>query len=429
MLSFGALLLVANAPQFEDERPTHAISPGTAHISTSESKSEKLAVYSPTNSAPPVSDLSDYSIDSFNKSIGLTRRTLSCLQKGNANSQRGAYLEAVMCFDQAISQNPRYASAFNNRGLAREWLGDKDGAKRDYLTAINLNPKFSIPHNNLGSLFFIENDVGSALAEYQKAVNIAPNCIYLDNLGCAKERLGDREGALREYTRSVQLNPAYALGYKDRAGLLNSWGKVREALRDFDRAILLNPTDSDAYFKRGYAREMASYRLSASERKSESKLAIEDYSEAIKIRPTFAYAYISRAFVESFAGNDIAAVQDFDQAIRLHPSGTYYQGRAHMRKRCGDLIGAMSDLDQAISRNTLDLLNAYIERARLRAVTGDYRGAIQSCIDAYKIDAKRTVDTIFVQSSWELQSSIRAAYIKANKILKSSFNLKPEQIL
>ena len=43
-------------------------------------------------------------------------------------------------YNKAIEINPQYAKAFNNRGIAKHDLGDKQGALEDYNKAIELNP-------------------------------------------------------------------------------------------------------------------------------------------------------------------------------------------------------------------------------------------------------------------------------------------------
>ena len=42
-------------------------------------------------------------------------------------------------YNQAIKLSPRYAFAYNDRGIAKEEKGDLDGAIADYSEAININ--------------------------------------------------------------------------------------------------------------------------------------------------------------------------------------------------------------------------------------------------------------------------------------------------
>ena len=44
-------------------------------------------------------------------------------------------------YTQAIKIDPNYVNAYNNRGLARDDLGDKQGAIKDFQTAANIYKK------------------------------------------------------------------------------------------------------------------------------------------------------------------------------------------------------------------------------------------------------------------------------------------------
>jgi hypothetical protein len=50
-------------------------------------------------------------------------------------------------YDRAISLNPRYAKAFNNRGYVWDDKRDYDRAIQDYDRAMGLNPKYVLAGN------------------------------------------------------------------------------------------------------------------------------------------------------------------------------------------------------------------------------------------------------------------------------------------
>src|SRR3989338_8184593 len=65
--------------------------------------------------------------------------------------------QAIADCDKALKLNPNDAIAYNNRGYAKDKLGDYKGAIKDYDKAIELNPKLaeayynrSYSKNNLG---------------------------------------------------------------------------------------------------------------------------------------------------------------------------------------------------------------------------------------------------------------------------------------
>jgi tetratricopeptide (TPR) repeat protein len=51
-------------------------------------------------------------------------------------------------YTRAITLNPNYAPAFNNRGAAYFDLGDNDRALKDYSMAIQINPSYADAYRN-----------------------------------------------------------------------------------------------------------------------------------------------------------------------------------------------------------------------------------------------------------------------------------------
>jgi tetratricopeptide (TPR) repeat protein len=73
--------------------------------------------------------------------------------RGLGKSERGDYRGAIVDYDQAISLNPKYDLAFNNRGLLRQnKLNDVQGALSDFNQAISLNPKYALAYFHRANL-------------------------------------------------------------------------------------------------------------------------------------------------------------------------------------------------------------------------------------------------------------------------------------
>jgi tetratricopeptide (TPR) repeat protein len=49
-------------------------------------------------------------------------------------------MRAIADYDASIERDPKYATAYYNRGNARLDTGDKEGAAADYRQAAKLNP-------------------------------------------------------------------------------------------------------------------------------------------------------------------------------------------------------------------------------------------------------------------------------------------------
>jgi tetratricopeptide (TPR) repeat protein len=49
--------------------------------------------------------------------------------------------DAITCFSQAITYEPRYSDAYYNRGYAYELKKNIDGAEKDYRNALSIDPE------------------------------------------------------------------------------------------------------------------------------------------------------------------------------------------------------------------------------------------------------------------------------------------------
>jgi tetratricopeptide (TPR) repeat protein len=73
----------------------------------------------------------DQQIDARSKIIAL----------GNAWRSKGDFAHAIADYDEAIRLNPKEAYSYQNRGAAKQALGELDGALADINQAIRLIPR------------------------------------------------------------------------------------------------------------------------------------------------------------------------------------------------------------------------------------------------------------------------------------------------
>jgi tetratricopeptide (TPR) repeat protein len=70
----------------------------------------------------------------------------------------------------------------------------------------------------------------------------------------ARHAKGDAAGALADYNRAIELDPASSNTYFNRALVWRERADWARAIADYDRDLALNPRHSDAYCNRGLTR-------------------------------------------------------------------------------------------------------------------------------------------------------------------------------
>ena len=222
--------------------------------------------------------------------------------------KKGTLETAIDAYDKALRLKPAYPEAYNNRGVAKGYLGRHKEALADYDMALRLKPDDAEVYNNQGNA---KDNLGrheEALADYDMALRLKPDDAEVyNNQGNAKDNLGRHEEALVDYDEAIRLNPDYASAYYNRGNVKSDLGRHEEALSDYDEAIRLNPDFASAYNNRGIVK-------SGLGRHEE---ALVDYDEAIRLNPDYANAYYNRGKANTRLNRMDEARRDFENVISL----------------------------------------------------------------------------------------------------------------
>ena len=106
--------------------------------------------------------------------IGMTSNWLLHARRGY-----GARDTAVGDYDEAIRLDPRYASAFNNRGSVWLSTGKYDHAADDYDEAIRLNPQCASAYTNRGFIHYYRGLFALAAEDFSMSLRLNPTDTYL----------------------------------------------------------------------------------------------------------------------------------------------------------------------------------------------------------------------------------------------------------
>ncbi len=73
------------------------------------------------------------------------------------------------------------------------------------------------------------------------------------NSGIKRLEQGDYQGAIDDFTSSIEINPKLIGAFYNRAIARHQLQNYQRAIADFTKVIQINPNDVKAYKKRGYA--------------------------------------------------------------------------------------------------------------------------------------------------------------------------------
>lgn len=131
---------------------------------------------------------------------------------GHAHFEKKEYNEAIVVYTAAITINPRYASAFNARGLCYLKLNQLEQAENDYNKAIEINPTFAVAHYNKGLIYHSLERYAEAIACYTKAIDLYPYFAraYLHR-GNAYNQTYYHKNEIENYLFALWIKPKYSL--------------------------------------------------------------------------------------------------------------------------------------------------------------------------------------------------------------------------
>ena len=162
--------------------------------------------------------------------------------RGQARMMQGEFDGAMVDYDRAVSLRPNIGSIYGQRAMVRVSMGDLPGAKRDSLRALELDDELVNAHLVLGRVRASENDYEAASGHFRTAISLAPDYggVYWWRGRYHRDVLQNGAAAYTDFSYAIELQPAQASYYLDRAILLIRASRYAEAKYDLEEAISLS---------------------------------------------------------------------------------------------------------------------------------------------------------------------------------------------
>ena len=211
---------------------------------------------------------------------------------------------------------------------------------------------YAVPSSALVALLNASIPI-APLSEWQQREHVRAAAYY--SLGEEKSDAEDYAGAIVEFDKAIELNPAYLRAYYERSRAQFYLGDPDSAVASCTQILEIDPHEVDAYYGRGTIKASLDNYAEA----------ILDLDKAIELDAQHANAYRNRGGVkfrfgesESASGNAKEAqrlyeeaIADCDKAIEIDPqdADTYnIRGAAKLALDVDDFEGAILDFSRAI---------------------------------------------------------------------------------
>jgi len=160
-------------------------------------------------------------------------------QAGMKFMRPGQYPQAVAECGRALSTWDGHARAYLQRGIARQILGDLDGALTDFEKAAQLDPGLAEAFTGRGTILRDRGDVRGAINEISKSIALKATMDGYFQRGQLWERVGEHQKALEDFDRAIAEERDAPYIYRARGVAKRALGDIAGYEQDRDTANTL----------------------------------------------------------------------------------------------------------------------------------------------------------------------------------------------
>lgn len=215
------------------------------------------------------------------------------------------------------------------------------------------------------------------LTFYSDIISNYPDArVAYTNRGATRKEMGQLQGALADFTKSIQLGAKSYKGYANRGAVYTSMGDFSKALTDYKKAYLLNPKNPQVMSGYGYTQLQT----------GDLNGAMKTFDRAIQFQPVNPEAYSNRGTAKYNLGNLVGAIEDYNVAIQQQPdylNAIFNRGLAKIHS--GNPQGAINDFIAVLEIDP-NYIEAYSNMGIAWSRLGDSDKALQSYSNAIEIN-------------------------------------------
>jgi tetratricopeptide (TPR) repeat protein len=153
---------------------------------------------------------------------------------------------ALAEFRAALSTNPKCAHASKYKGDTYFRTGDYDKSIESYHDAIIDDPMSAEAYDSLGRAYLRKFDYKHAIESYSSAISINDNKIYRIDRADAYYANNNYSHAIQDYTIAISQQPDLDYVYNARANSFLKLGDNDSAIRDYRKSLSINPQNADS---------------------------------------------------------------------------------------------------------------------------------------------------------------------------------------
>jgi len=151
--------------------------------------------------------------------------------------------EEIADFALASANADNYPWAYTMRGLIARDLGKVSEAARNFNQVVSIDPNFGMGHVNLSGILRLDGQLDAAETAARKAIDLMPK----QHEGYAALALvlldrGDRDKALAEMDKGVEVDPQEAQSHLAQGALRQSLERYEEAIASYQTSAKLRPS-------------------------------------------------------------------------------------------------------------------------------------------------------------------------------------------